>query len=233
MMEMQYRRILAVGDIHGEFKKLKTLLKKVRHDPKTDMLVYLGDYIDRGPEPVKCLQFVMAQCQRYPGAVIALKGNHEDLMLSYFAGHAVSMPMETAHIWMNSGTGGAKTFQQMQQLNKKSPEQVAAVMEFVKSLPVFYRIGNMFYFVHAGVAPEVPLAKQREKDLLRIGENFFRQYNGESKIIVGHHITGKIFEQDTPYFYKDKVIFCDTGAGSALDGKLSCVDVLTGHFWQA
>ncbi len=230
---MEYKRILAVGDIHGELKKLKALLKKVMFSPREELLVYLGDYIDRGLESAACLQFIMTQCEKYPGAVVALKGNHEDIMLEYFSGHTISMPMEMNHIWMNSNTGGAKTFQQLQQVCKKSETQFNALMAFVKQMPAYYRIENQFYFAHAGVNPVIPLEKQKEKDLLRIGEYFYKQYLGECKIIVGHHITGKIFEQNTPFFYKDKIIFCDTGAGSAPNGKLSCVDVLSGEYWQA
>ncbi|MBQ6745081.1 MAG: metallophosphoesterase [Acidaminococcaceae bacterium] len=53
---MHYKRNLAIGDIYGEFKKLKALLKKVKFNPQEELLVYLGDYIDRGSEPVACFQ---------------------------------------------------------------------------------------------------------------------------------------------------------------------------------
>ena len=191
---MNYKRILAIGDIHGEFKKLKSLLNKVRFNPQEEFLVYLGDYIDRGPEPVTCLQFVRMQCEKYPRAVVALKGNHEDIMLEYFAGHTIVMPMEINHIWMNSNTGGAKTFLQLQQVYKKSETQFNVLLEFVKQMPAYYSIGKKFFFAHAGVNPVIPLEKQKEKDLLRIGEYFYKHYQGECKVIVGHHITGKVFE---------------------------------------
>jgi len=55
-ISMHYKRNLAIGDIHGEFKKLKALLKKVKFNPQEELLVYLGDYIDRGSEPVACFQ---------------------------------------------------------------------------------------------------------------------------------------------------------------------------------
>ena len=45
-----------MGDIHGEYKKLKALLKKVTFTPQEELLVYLGDYIDRGSEPAACFQ---------------------------------------------------------------------------------------------------------------------------------------------------------------------------------
>ena len=45
---MEYKRILAVGDIHGMYDKLIALMKKVKFDPEDDLLIFLGDYIDRG-----------------------------------------------------------------------------------------------------------------------------------------------------------------------------------------
>lgn len=53
---MQFKRILAIGDLRGEFKKMKALLKKVKSNPQEELPVYLGDYIDRGSEPVACFQ---------------------------------------------------------------------------------------------------------------------------------------------------------------------------------
>lgn len=56
---MQYRRILAVGDIHGMYQKLLSLMDQVQFNPAEDLLVFLGDYIDRGPQSLECLDYVM------------------------------------------------------------------------------------------------------------------------------------------------------------------------------
>ena len=79
---MAFRRILAVGDVHGHMEKLYTLWKKIAFDDNKDMLIFLGDYIDRGAAPVEVLRFVRTQVERYEN-VHALCGNHEAMMLGY------------------------------------------------------------------------------------------------------------------------------------------------------
>ena len=56
---MTYRRILAVGDIHGHFEKFRSAYEKAKVDAADDLLVFLGDYIDRGPSVRRTLEFVM------------------------------------------------------------------------------------------------------------------------------------------------------------------------------
>ena len=50
-----YSRVLAVGDIHSMYEKLIMLMEKIQFDPEEDLLVFLGDYIDRGPDSIQCL----------------------------------------------------------------------------------------------------------------------------------------------------------------------------------
>ena len=76
-----FRRILAVGDVHGEADCLEQLWAKIAFDDAHDLLVFLGDYIDRGAAPVEALRFVQTQVERYEH-VHALCGNHEAMMLS-------------------------------------------------------------------------------------------------------------------------------------------------------
>ena len=74
---MNYKRILAVGDIHGMYDKLIALMDKVQFNPDEDLLIFLGDYIDRGQQSLECLDYVMNLQKQYPERVICLKGNHE------------------------------------------------------------------------------------------------------------------------------------------------------------
>ena len=52
-----YSRLLAIGDVHGMYEKLIKLADIIRFNPEEDMLLFLGDYIDRGQEPDRCLQY--------------------------------------------------------------------------------------------------------------------------------------------------------------------------------
>ena len=66
---MDYKRILAVGDIHGMYDKLIALIEQVQFSPVEDLLIFLGDYIDRGPKSLECLDYVMNLQQQYPERV--------------------------------------------------------------------------------------------------------------------------------------------------------------------
>lgn len=72
----RYVRVGVVGDLHGDYKALQALLKKV--DLDSDLLVFLGDYADRGPDGVEVIRTVKALKLQHPGNVVALMGNHED-----------------------------------------------------------------------------------------------------------------------------------------------------------
>ena len=70
-------RIMAVGDVHGQYQKLKTLMRRVRFDPAQDILVFLGDLIDRGPESLECFDYVMHLQKQHPESVVCLMGKNQ------------------------------------------------------------------------------------------------------------------------------------------------------------
>ena len=223
---MKFDRVLAVGDIHGYYDKLVSLMRKVRFVPNKDLLVFLGDYIDRGPDSVKCLDYVMRLQQRFSDCVIALKGNHEALAIDSLLNGIYG------YTWIrNGGFNTSKRFMAM------SDRELKTRLDWMRKLPACYRYGD-FFFCHAGIQPYIPLGKQREKDLLWIRHSFFELYDGGmGTIVVGHTPVQKLFceygeEVVEPQFLENNIIMCDTG--SFLDnGKISCVDVLSRKFWQA
>jgi diadenosine tetraphosphatase ApaH/serine/threonine PP2A family protein phosphatase len=72
----RYSTVGVIGDLHGDYKALQALLKMV--DLDSDLLIFLGDYTDRGPDGVEVIRTVKALKQQYPKNVVALMGNHED-----------------------------------------------------------------------------------------------------------------------------------------------------------
>jgi predicted phosphodiesterase len=72
----KYGKIGVVGDIHGDYQTLQRLLKAV--DLEGDLLVFLGDYADRGPDGIEVIRTITELRKKHPQNVIALKGNHED-----------------------------------------------------------------------------------------------------------------------------------------------------------
>lgn len=225
------------------YEKLISLMDQIQFNPVEDLLVFLGDYIDRGPQSLECMDYVMNLNKQYPERVICLKGNHEEMCVNYYRyeGRRRSFMMDEQdyqmiRIWLDNG--GTETHKQFKKLKKL---ELQKRIRWMRMLSSHYQVGD-YYFCHAGIQPYIPLDKQRESDLLWMREGFFDLYNGMyGTIVVGHTPTLVLkkkywLEPDmpptTPQFLKNKIILCDTGA-SMDGGKLSSVDVLSRDFWQA
>lgn len=231
-----YSRVLAIGDVHGMYEKLIKLMDKIRFNPDEDLLIFLGDYIDRGPDPGRCLQYIFAFQQQYPDVVVCLMGNHEVMMSSYFMqkrGNYNNLIVDYAGSWLDNG--GLETLKQLDEMDADTKEEL---LHWVMNLTVKYQYQD-YFFCHAGVDPDVPLAVQNEFDMLWRRQQWWEQYKGEETLVVGHtpvqkvmKLTGKERRTPKPLFLANHVIMCDTGAYMS-GGKLSCVDVLAGKVWQA
>ena len=179
-------RVMAVGDVHGQYEKLKKLMRRIKFDPAQDILVFLGDLIDRGPESLQCFDYAMRLQKQHPESVIYLMGNHEREMLDYF--DALAKAKDELDIRLLNRTsqwltyGGDKTLPQLQKLGTKALQNR---LDYARNLPLYYRAGD-YYFCHAGVDPDVPLDQQEEKDLIWIREKFYTGYHGKETIVVGH-----------------------------------------------
>lgn len=213
---MQYKRILAVGDIHGMYEKLIALMEKIRFNSAEDLLIFLGDYIDRGPQSLECLDYVMALNKQCPERVICLKGNHEVMCLNYYRYKEQSrsfmmdgLDYEMAHVWLDNG--GDKTKRQFKKL--KRPE-LQKRLRWMRMLSNHYQV-DKFYFCHAGIQPFIPLDRQREGDLLWMREGFFELYDGRvGTIVIGHTPVQELKRKHwadgqpptTPQFLDNKII---------------------------
>ena len=226
-----YARVIAIGDIHGMYEKLTALMEKISFDPEEDLLVFLGDYIDRGPDSVKCLQYVYDLQRRNPDSVICLLGNHEVMLSSYLIekrGIYNTLIGDYSESWLENG--GFRTLQQLKETDAKKREELLA---WVTDLPVKYQYQE-FFFCHAGIDPDVPLSVQNEYDMLWRRRKWWEQYKGTETIVTGHtpiQKIKKVTRSVKPLFLPNRVIMCDTGAYMT-GGKLSGVDVLSRKVWQ-
>ena len=221
---MTYRRILAIGDIHGHFEKFHSAYAKMRFEPADDLLVFLGDYIDRGPSVRRTLEFVMKLAEEKN--VVLLRGNHEQMMLDYFFGGA------TGEGWLMNG--GRETMAELLAWEKEASGTIARVLAFLRELPLSHSIeqeGERYFFAHAGVRPGIALEKQRAEDLLWIREEFYRHYAGDAIVVAGHTPTLFLDAKGKPLFINKRIILVDTGSYFP-DGHISIVDVLSRRFWQ-
>ena len=227
-----YSRVLAIGDVHGMYEKLIMLMEKIQFDPEEDLLVFLGDYIDRGPDSVRCLQYVYGLQHAHSDSVICLLGNHEVMMSSYLMQKRINFNTviaDYADSWLENG--GFETLQQLDELGKDEREEL---VEWATNLPIRFQ-HQEFFFCHAGVDPDDSLAVQNEFDMLWRRQQWWEQYRGEETIVVGHTPVQKVKKRvryAKPLFLLNNIIMCDTGAYMQ-GGKLSCVDVLSRKVWQA
>ncbi|HUD85138.1 MAG TPA: metallophosphoesterase family protein [Xanthobacteraceae bacterium] len=168
----------AVGDIHGSQDKLKSLIAGCEEHaagrPMT--FVFLGDYIDRGPESAGVIRLMMSLQLELQERVVALKGNHEAWALSLLDG---TMPVSG---WLRNG--GAATLASYGV--KAIGDLPRAHLDWMRSLRLSYDDGRRF-FVHAGVDPEKPLDAQDEQDLLWIRLPFLTDERDYGRLIVHGH----------------------------------------------
>jgi serine/threonine protein phosphatase 1 len=191
----------AIGDVHGALHKLQRLYARCEDHAKgcPHRYVFLGDYIDRGPQSPDVIRFLMALQAGMPGDVVALTGNHEALLLAIIDGDDVSV-----EDWLWQG-GGAATLQSYGV--KKAGELPQDHIAWLRALPLTYDDGRRF-FVHAGVNPQLPLDAQDDYDLIWIREPFLSSTRDYGRLIVHGHTP---LDSDAPDLRRNRLNL-DTGA---------------------
>lgn len=189
--------VYAVGDIHGQDQLLESLLAQIRADVALQssdrrVLVFVGDYVDRGPSSRAVVERVIGGCPTFQ--TVTLKGNHEQILLDFVA---------DADLWpVYRRLGGVETLMSygverdllcdFEVSPGKVRDAFLAVLprehqEFLRSLSLSYDCGD-YHFVHAGVRPGVPLDRQTEEDRLWIRDEFLTAGDvfGGRVIVHGH-----------------------------------------------
>jgi serine/threonine protein phosphatase 1 len=168
----------AIGDIHGSLDKLRALFARCEaHAAGRPMkLVFLGDYIDRGPESFGVIDFLRVLQKRRGDDLVTLMGNHEDMALAVIDGES------SAGSWLSQG--GAETLESYEVA--QASDIPRAHVDWLRALRLSYDDGRRF-FVHAGVNPDLPLDAQNADDLLWIRELFLSDRRDYGRLIVHGH----------------------------------------------
>jgi serine/threonine protein phosphatase 1 len=216
-------RVYAIGDIHGRADLLEQLLLRVDADMKDHpgrrcLTVFLGDYIDRGPDSRRVLDLLIAWQQ--VREAVCLMGNHEEIMLRFFA---------TPELWDTwAPIGGVQTVMSygLRPAIRMAPAQAIELadklaecipdshVDFLGSLPYTFESGDVL-FVHAGLKPGRPIFEQRVEDLLWIREEFLSFKGSFGKLVIHGHTP-----VDKPDVLPNRINI-DTGAYAT--GRLSCL----------
>ena len=177
--------VYAIGDIHGRLDLLEDLLRKIEQDAVRHQadgerqLVFLGDYIDRGPSSREVIERLLDDPLR-GFRTVYLMGNHEEAMLDFVLERSDGLG------WMSYG--GLETLLSYEVPVRRlpgSPQATAelrgllvgrlppAHVEFLRRGALSHAVGD-YVFVHAGVRPGLAMDKQSPVDLLWIRDEFLR-----------------------------------------------------------
>jgi|TARA_B100000929_G_scaffold133052_1_gene105452 serine/threonine protein phosphatase 1 len=194
-----YSQIFVVGDIHGCHILLaqihKKILDKSNNTSGNKLLVYLGDYIDRGPKIKETIQALL-DFQPDNFQQIFLLGNHEQMMLDF-----INNVPDSLYLWMLNGgdeTLNSYGIKDTVFFNNETKSKETIRGELVNNIPknhlkffhnltLSYKWGD-YFFVHAGIDPDVPLNKQDKNTLIwQRKSKFLDNTKLFEKIIVHGH----------------------------------------------
>lgn len=212
---MDYDKIYVIGDIHGSMDMLNRLMDIIPWRMDKDLLIFLGDYIDRGGHGKEVVDYIIT-LKRNSEYVRCLLGNHDAMFLDYLNGKNIDRYIS------NGGDTNLLSY------GITNPEEGYDLVpkehfRFFKSLEPYIELEN-YYFVHAGFKPGVKIKKQELQDMLWIREDFTdSKYDFGKKVIFGHT------PLDEPLIMKNK-IGIDTSA--VYGKKLTCLELPKKKFYS-
>ena len=206
-----------IGDIHGCVQALDSVIEAAR-PKKTDTVILLGDYIDRGPDSQAVIERLI-RMKNSGYKIVTLRGNHEVMMLK------ARSNLQIMSSWLNYG--GDETLDSYgvgsgYQWQNKIPEKH---WQFLSQTQAWYET-DKFIFVHAGLTPGIDLLKQNEEILYWKHQTSPKAYRAGKTIVCGHtsQNNGKIAN-----FGHTLLIDTFIHGGQWL----SCLNVDSGEYWQA
>lgn len=193
------RKIVAVGDIHGDARKLGNVLAKLRSkvDFRETPFVFLGDNVDGGIQTNEVVDTLILLKEMYPHWTF-LYGNHEDLMLNALKIRpSLCQPWiqpDDYYLWYNQG--GRETIESYMSGHLMSDYERAIAqpkdfipprhVNFLCSMPVVHETTS-FLFAHAGLKPHRQMVDQTVFDLIWIRDEFIdSDYDWGKRVVFGH-----------------------------------------------
>lgn len=209
--------LYVIGDVHGRCDLLMRLIAMIDADIEARQienatLVFVGDYVDRGPQSSLVLSLMLELIWDVNRRVIALKGNHEAMLLSF-----LDNP-EKGPRWLKNGGYETLLSYGISGITEDSePEKLALaakqfranigedIIGFLEDLQLSFQSGNVF-ISHAGADPTLPLEKQSENDLVWGPDNFTKRKRRDKFWVAHGH-----YAQSAPSIENGRISI-DTGA---------------------
>ena len=234
-----YKRILAIGDVHGSFGKLMSLWSKLNVTDR-DLLIFVGDYVEGCEHKDLATLRRLIELSKNPNVVI-LRGNTDDAYLRHM--------FDRRGNFLSNVSGNV--VREIRAAAVDEPDLPKKIFDFMNALPYCHSVtvgGRKYFFCHGGVKVGTPLNMQTKTYLLGGGYmNFYENYSGDALIVVGHKAPKKIFRH-MPQLFEGvaknillgepikipgkNILMLDTQAKHD-NGFLTCVDVLSGNFYRS
>ncbi|MBP9839153.1 MAG: serine/threonine protein phosphatase [Proteobacteria bacterium] len=222
--EAKGERAFVIGDIHGCVKELEVLLNYVEKDQALsdkDVVIFIGDYIDRGSESKAVVDVVLDLRRRFPKTRF-LRGNHEDMLID-FLGFGGNLGQSFLY------NGGLETIQSYgisvfappsDMISNMPPDHFKFYCELESMISI-----DKFICVHAGLNPLRELTAQNDSDIFWIRDEFINSIHHFNKTIVFGHTPHREMFEHLPY-----KLGIDTGL--VFGNKITCVELFSGDYFQ-
>ncbi len=206
-------RQLAIGDIHGCYRALEALAGQVVFT-SADTIITLGDYVDRGPDSKKVVDFLIDLKKH--ATLVTLRGNHEVMMLQSRSS------LSNYKDWL--ACGGAET------LESYLADGLGGISEdhwnFISATKPYHETERDF-FVHANAYHDVPLADQPDYRL------YWDKFDHQPRHLSGKRmICGHTPQKNGEPLNIGHAVCLDTWVYNS-SGWLTCLDLQSGTYWQA
>lgn len=210
-------KIFAIGDIHGHLTALESLLKVVPFVPG-DLLVFLGDYVDKGPDVRGVLEFLCGFAER-PNTIF-LRGNHDQMLVDAYLDSSkfgIWECLAGADPLASYGVGSTE------ELLGSIPE---VHLKFLRNRCVDQFEIDRFIFVHGGIRPGRSPSQEDTDHLHWLTLSMALAHETGRTVICGHsaQASGQIADLG-------HTICIDTGISKG--GKLTCLDLIDFDYWQS
>lgn len=226
-----------IGDIHGEYEQLKTLLKKM-HFSDDDYLYVLGDVVDRGKHPIKALQLLMT----LPNCT-CLIGNHEVMAMKClkllkneiteeFIGSLEEMDMQYLLDWISNGA--ESTMEEFQNLSRSEQDDI---LDFIGDFEAYAELtinDQDYVLVHAGLGNNfcylTPLEDYTLEDFVWYRPDYEIPYYEDKIVVAGHTPTQNIACNPKPgYIFKENNYIILDCCACSRNGRLAGICLETGE----